>query len=415
MISKNLGSDFFIVTTKPTFLIRKYEMKKNILLAAVIAATPLASQAVDFSAKGFASVIGGVTTDKSEFRPHVKYGGGKYDESFALDAESRVGIQVRADITDKLSATAQVVSRGGYNWRPELTWAYLGYEVNDNVQLKLGRLRVPFYLYSDYQDVGYALPWISPPRNAYMVPVDAVEGLNILTSFNTGKFDHVIEVWAGHMDDAQNKHEQGQLDTEIDGFGISYTPTYDDWLTLRFSYHEGDLDLYSDDLNALNGALAGLYAIPGNPVGIDPQMIANTTSKEVRSDFFGVAVKADFDKLTIIGEMNVLEWPTSVFPRQKRAYISAIYRATDKFTPYITLMKNDDNVGNIQLTGDPGLNGLLEGGFAASDTRAWAIGARYDLMPNVALKAEYQSQSSDITYNFEDVADTVRVAVDVLF
>lgn len=379
-------------------------------MAAVIAATPLASQAVDFSIKGFASVIGGATTDGEQFRPHVKYSGGKYDESFALDAESRVGIQVRADFTDKLSATAQVVSRGGYNWRPELTWAYLGYEVNDNVQLKLGRLKAPFYMYSDYQDVGYALPWISPPRNAYIVPIDAIDGLNVRTNFNTGKFDHVVEAWVGHIDDTQNKYESDALGTEIDAFGFSYAPTYDGWLTVRYTYNEGDLDLYSDTLDGLNATLVAVNA--------DPKMIANTASKSQRGSFSGLAVKADFDKLTVIAELNQLEWHTNIFPHQKRAYISGIYRLTDKFTPYVTLMKNNDSKGDFSTVGIAPLDAAIAKGFGASDTTAWAIGGRYDLMPNVALKAEYQSQSSDISKDLrtaEDVSDTFRVAVDVLF
>jgi len=85
-------------------------------------------------------------------------------------------------------------------------------------------------------------------------------------------------------------------------------------------------------------------------------------------------------------------------------------------------MKNNDSAGDFQLLTDPvpqpfqdGINAGLLAGFGGSDTTAWAIGGRYDLMPNVALKAEYQSQSSDLTYNTENVADTIRVAVDVLF
>lgn len=144
-------------------------------------------------------------------------------------------------------------------------------------------------------------------------------------------------------------------------------------------------------------------------------MLGNTASKEQRASFSGLGLRAEFDQLTIVAELNQLEWHTNVFPHQKRGYISAIYRATDKFTPYITLMKNSDSVGDIQLTAIPDLNAALQQGFAGSDTTAWAIGGRYDLMPNVALKAEYQSQSSDLTYNIENVADTIRVAVDVLF
>jgi len=249
------------------------------------------------------------------------------------------------------------------------------------------------------------------------VPIDAIDGLNITTNFSTGKFDHVIEAWVGHIDDAQNKYESGQLGTEIDAFGFSYAPSYDGWLTLRYTYNEGDLDLYSDDLNTLNDALTYFNS---NFLGsIDPKMIGDTASKSQRGSFSGLALKADFDKLTIVAELNQLEWHTTVFPHQKRGYISAIYRATDKFTPYITLMKNNDSAGDFQLATAPAdvLNTALQIGFGASDTTAWAIGGRYDLMPNVALKAEYQSQSSDVTKDLrnEDVADTIRVAVDVLF
>jgi len=227
----------------------------------------------------------------------------------------------------------------------------------------------------------------------------------------------VIEAWVGHIDDAQNKYESGQLGTEIDAFGFSYAPSYDGWLTLRYTYNEGDLDLFSDDLNTLNDALTYFNS---NFLGsIDPKMIGDTASKSQRGSFSGLALKADFDKLTIVAELNQLEWHTTVFPHQKRGYISAIYRATDKFTPYITLMKNNDSAGDFQLATAPGdvLNTAVQIGFGASATTAWAIGGRYDLMPSVALKAEYQSQSSDVTKDLrnEDVADTIRVAVDVLF
>ncbi len=381
-------------------------MKKTIFAAGLLAASPLIAHATDYSVKGFGSLIGGLTTDQNEFRPHVKYGGGKYDESFSLDAESHFGVQFRADITDKLYANVQVITRGAYNWRPELPWAYIGYNFNDNIQLKAGRLKAPFYLYSDYQDVGYALPWISPPRNAYMVPIDAIDGVNVIGNFSRGQFEHVIEAWVGHIDDTQNKYEAQALGTEIDAFGFSYATTYNDWLMVRYTYNEGDVDLYSDDIDTIHSTLIA--------IGAPNEMIANTTSEEVRGSFSGLALKAEFDKLTIIAELNQLEWHTNIFPHQKRGYISAIYQVTEKFTPYLTLMKNNDSAGDLQPSGNPALDAELAAGFGASDTTAWAIGGRYELMPNVALKAEYQSQSSD-AYHIEDVSDTVRVAVDFVF
>jgi len=386
---------------------------KKLLMAALIAATPITSHALDYSVSGFGSLVGGATTDGEEFRPHVKYGGGKYDESFALDVESRLGVQGRVQLTDDLAVTAQVVSRGAYNWRPELKWAYVSYQVNDNVQVKAGRLNAPFYLFSDFQDVGYALPWVSAPRNAYMVPADSIEGVNVITSFSTEKFEHVIELYAGRYDDSQNKYEAAELGVEAPTFGFSYMPTYDGWLTMRVTYHEVDLDLYSEDLDGLNAGLKG-------PLSGSPEFIANTESKNQRASFSGLAVKAELDRLTLIAELNQLEWHTSIFPHQKRGYISAIYQVNDKFSPYVTLMKNSDTGGDIGTITEVGpfTNAALAAQFGESDTFGWAIGGRYEIADNMALKAEYQSQSSDISKNertAEDVADTFRVGLDIIF
>jgi hypothetical protein len=383
-------------------------MKKTLLMAAILGATPLASHAVDYSVKGYASFVAGMTTDKNDFRPHIKYGDGVYDESFDFSPESRVGLQFTAQITDKLSATAQVISRGALDWEPELPWAYLAYQINDNLQVKAGRLKAPFYMFSDYQDVGYALPWISAPRNTYIVPGDYMEGVNLTGNFSTGAIDHTVEVFGGIMDDTRNSETKDEIDMNVDVVGISWTPSYD-WLTMRFSYTEAvNLEMHSPSLDAFN---AGLAAFPGT----DPKMLRRAATDDQKSTFSGIALKADFEEVFIIAELNQLEWPTGIFAHQKRFYATAGYRVTDKFTPYVTFMKNDDTPGGIILTGVPQLDGGLTALSAASDTTAWAIGGRYDLMHNVALKAEYQSQSSDLSYNSEDVADTLRVAVDILF
>ncbi len=383
-------------------------MKKNILLAAIIAATPLTSQAVDYSVKGYASLIGGMTTDSREFRPHIKYGDGVYDESFDFSPESRVGLQFTAQITDKLSATAQVISRGALDWEPELPWAYLAYQINDNLQVKAGRLKAPFYMFSDYQDVGYALPWISAPRNAYIVPGDYMEGINVTGNFSTGAIDHTIEVFGGLMDDTRDSETKQEIDMNVDIVGISWTPSYD-WLTMRFTYTEAlNLEMHSP---ALDGFNAGLASFPGT----DPKMLRRAATDDMKASFSGIGLKADFEKLFIIAELNQLEWPVSIFAHQKRFYATAGYRVTEKFTPYVTFMKNDDTPGGIIATGIPGFDRGLAELSAASDTTAWAIGGRYDLMSNVAIKAEYQSQSSDLSYNSENVADTFRVGVDILF
>jgi len=81
-----------------------------------------------------------------------------------------VGLQFDFTINDKTNAVLQLTANGighkGDNDRPgnvSAEWAYLGYNLSDSVTVRAGRLRLPFYMTSEYLEVGYAYPWASPP------------------------------------------------------------------------------------------------------------------------------------------------------------------------------------------------------------------------------------------------------------
>ena len=48
-----------------------------------------------------------------------------------------------------------------------LEWLYLTYTPTTNLQIKIGKLRTPFFTMSDFSDVGFAYPWINPPQQVY--------------------------------------------------------------------------------------------------------------------------------------------------------------------------------------------------------------------------------------------------------
>ena len=79
-------------------------MKKKLAIlsmASLVAAPAIAEVQIN----GFANLIGGMTLDDNE----SVY---DYDSDFSFDPASVFGLQVRGEISDKLSATAQVVGRG---------------------------------------------------------------------------------------------------------------------------------------------------------------------------------------------------------------------------------------------------------------------------------------------------------------
>src|SRR5580658_2877617 len=110
--------------------------------AAVCAAGEDPSSSI-FSLHGFGT-LGVVYSDArdadfvgSPFQPN----GAGYSQSIAPGIDSKVGLQLGAQFTGKLSAIVQVVSQHLYDntWRPQLEWANLNYQFMPDFSIRVGR------------------------------------------------------------------------------------------------------------------------------------------------------------------------------------------------------------------------------------------------------------------------------------
>ncbi|SHE42338.1 sulfate ABC transporter permease [Vibrio gazogenes] len=89
------------------------------------------------------------------------------DDQWCADCDSTLGLQLDWVINDQFRSSVQVVKRPQDDYSaPELEWAYLAY-TQGNSTLKLGRLRIPMFLLSEYYYVSAAYPWIRPPHDIY--------------------------------------------------------------------------------------------------------------------------------------------------------------------------------------------------------------------------------------------------------
>lgn len=80
-------------------------------------------------------------------------------------------------------------------------WAYVSYQFTDNLQARVGRLRLPFYRASEYLEVGYAYPWISPPMSVYgLLPLDSYNGVDIIYEFDLFGISTVYHGYRGVID-----------------------------------------------------------------------------------------------------------------------------------------------------------------------------------------------------------------------
>ena len=235
-------------------------------MVAMAAMSIAPAQAGEFEWGGFASVVAGAVID-SDNPPDELYANPEYDDCpcaitdwsnagiyegshWTLKPDTKIGLQASYYFNDTWSTTAQIVSRGT-DTDPDLDWAYVSVQLSDSVKLDLGRKRIPLYFYSDFQDVGYAYPWITPPDELYGWEHTNYNGGSISYSFG-GDGAHIItSIFAGWDDVNDNPYMETWNDVKADtewndmiGWDVEVSK---DWWTFRFVYVRANASFTYDD------------------------------------------------------------------------------------------------------------------------------------------------------------------------
>ena len=149
---------------------------KKLLIAALLASAG-AAHADDLSVTGFATVTVGKAYSGYDgqfmdaqcpcFIGNYEHGAVYDKNEWSATRESLAGLQLKYQLTDKLSATAQAVVRASRPGKLDVDWAYLSYDVAPDTTVQVGRRRLPIYAYSDSVYIGYSLPWVRVPQDIY--------------------------------------------------------------------------------------------------------------------------------------------------------------------------------------------------------------------------------------------------------
>lgn len=362
---------------------------------------------VEWQVNGFASAGGGMLSEEN-----VDYAGYvKDDVTFSPD--SILGVQVTAQVNERFSGTVQLVSRGSEDFEPEVEWAYLSYQVTDNLMVRGGRLRPPFFIVSDYLDVGYAYPWVRPPQEVYRnVPLTNYDGADLVYSRGLGDWFATVQIYGGSEDGTQ-VFSGTIADRELDSLmGIAVTGQKDEW-TLRASYHQADVTFQTAATSQLFGTLSA--------IGFGA-VAADLNSVDKAANFVEVAMVYDNEDWFVRGEATQTDFSRGFLSDQTSWYVSGGVQM-GAFLPYVMIahVKSDEEPGYsdpIPLGLDPGLDVLhftVDGVAAITKADDWAytIGTRWDALPRTAVKLEY----TRVDPKLPGEADygLLSLAVDVLF
>ena len=283
---------------------------------------------------------------------------------------SLFALQGTFDVTQQSQIVMQLVGRGADDWEPKVEWAYLSHRPTNNLQLRAGKMRIPFFMYSDSLEVGYAQPWARPPQSVYgPIAVTSYVGADATYNFNFDNSSLTTTFFTGFTDEEGNS---GDVELRnIAGLNLTWTDYV--W-TVRAVAATAEADIDATRLAAL---------VPPN-VTVDSQLADGD-----RGNFYGLGASYDDGSWQIIGEVTRVE-VDGKFADTDSAYLSVGHRF-GSWTPYIaagwTESKDDEERLGLFIN-QPQAGIVVPENILNYQRNEYSVGTRWDITPGVAIKAD---------------------------
>ena len=389
---------------------------------AVLATSTVHAESSDLNIYGFMSVGAGILDNDN-----VTIEGFEGEGNFKQD--TILALQVSKQVNDKTTVTGQLVSRGTDDFKTEAAWAFVAYQATEDFTARMGRLRIPFFYYSEFLEVGYAYNWVRLPSDVYNIPFSSFDGVDFTQQFSIGNVDNNIQVNYGRLTDELNIFDEDYKSDFSNMAGISLNSTYGDW-GFRIGGQRTEMTLDSQTSTAYQMAvLSGMdpteaaeanklrridqgqssAALVAAQLQLDVDTDEEFTFDGHTADFYNVAIMYDNGDYSFITEMVAIEYESGLLV-DNRAWLASVAKRIGSTTTHLTYSSSRD----VLNSGDSGK--LQEALNLQGEDESVTLGLRYDYDVNTALKFETQYHNELIHQGEEgDHAMLYSFAVDVIF
>jgi hypothetical protein len=303
-----------------------------------------------------------------------------YNSSFSVRQESRVGMRMNVNLSDSLSGVVQVDARGtSGSSGATLEWAYLSYVPANDWVVQLGRKRLPIYFYSDFQDVGFAYPWVRPPQDLYGWEINNFNALTVAHNWRWGEWDTRASVFYGRENSSANPlASSGYPGESVDvtwhniiGTDLELTR---DWLNLRMVYIQSKIDLKSN--------------------------VSGTLVENGMQHIYGMSANVDYENWLVRSELSYFDRWQDMGYKSRAGMLGVGYHVGD-YTPMVTYSRFVD----ANNYGDPNWK---------NDSLMFSV--RYDLNSTSAVKLQFDKfRELSLPGSTSGNADIVSASYDKVF
>ncbi|TFW30390.1 porin [Duganella callida] len=368
-------------------------MKKQLLVAAVMAAAAAMAHAGsldqgNLSISGFGTLgVAKSNTDQAQFARYNQAEG--VGDSVRLGLDTNLGLQATYKINDWLSGTAQVLTRKNTspNFSTDLTWAFLKARINDEISVRVGRVVVPTFLISDYQNVGYANTMMRPPIEMYgQAPIENSDGADINYQHAFGDLNFTAQAFVG-VSRGKLFVSSGSGSTatyRAPDAGISLSGEYGPFM-VRVAHARADMTI--NDLQPINSLTSTLTSVGFAQLGKD---LGFNDGKKVA--FTSVGGTMDWNNIVAQAEYAQRRAKEPVYLADTNAWYAMVGYRIGQFLPYYAHASSKGAGSSVSvpsaLAKVPTLNAAVTGLLTSSQQSSDLIGVRWDFAKSLALKVQ---------------------------
>ncbi len=381
------------------------EKMKKLLCAALIAGVFSGKQALaddfgptqlNFSGFGTLGATHSDTREADVKESIVFPSGAGASKATSAGIDTRLGLQASAKINKQMSGIVQVVvdRRWDNTYTPQIEWANLKYEINQDSYVRAGRVVAPVFMYSESRNVGYALTQTRTPYEVYSLnPVTHLDGVDVGGRLELGGGTLSSQVTGGRA------KLRLSVPVEVSGSAVMFNTTYEiEHSTFRFGYSKYRLDFMGVDkigtyFDLYQQAVTGA----GNLIQYPPET-ANAKFSNVPGRIMGVGYAYDNGSWLAQGEFVSRRAPGVVVQDANAWYAMGGFRV-GKFTPYIgySVIKSKEPPPHPPAVGAGGMSNMaaflinmIDADYNEHNEQSRiSLGTRYDFYRNLALKVQF--------------------------
>jgi len=278
------------------------------------------------------------------------------NSQFDLGLDSRIGVQADLSYGTDLSVIVQEEAkrRGSENFSLGTEWAFLQYTPTSDVKLRLGRVALATFLMSDSRDVGYAQPWFRAPNEIYAdEPFETLDGGQALWRVSIGEIVLDLEGAYGTTSQALHSGSIALTFSAKSAYNLTAALSFDNFL-----------------LRVAETTVLFPLTVPLGPT--------TAVSYSDHDKFRSAGFQYDDGKAIVLSEWAKRTENDVPLVNRPLAISNEWYAAGGwrfgKLTPLLIYGKWDGGLSVV---------------YPAASAATWSVSLRYDIVRNVALKAQF--------------------------